>query len=142
MTTKLFLGNIQIHSKLLSRGFCHIFCTNAENRFFERSCYFFKFSVRSIFQLKLIDLVFKVMINVHSLFQVLFLFYCIFSTTKNKIKMIYHLNTPCPPCPARHKARHSNQYYKPKSQKHIFIQIYIKHLNCGLIFRLMHCQPT
>ena len=52
MTTKLFLGSVQIHSKLLSRGFFHIFCRNAENRFFERSCHFFKFCVKFIFQSK------------------------------------------------------------------------------------------
>ena len=64
MATKLFLGSVQIHSKLLSRGFFHIFCTHAENQFFERSCYFFKFSVRFIFQVKLIDLIFTLKVTV------------------------------------------------------------------------------
>ena len=42
MTTKLFLGSVQIHSKLLSRGFFHIFWKNFNNRFFWRELLFFQ----------------------------------------------------------------------------------------------------
>ena len=38
--------------------------------------------------------------------------YILISFGKKKLKMIYHLNPPCPPCPARHKARNNKSIRK------------------------------
>ena len=50
--------------------------------------------------------------TVLSLFKVLFQFDFIFW---KKFKMIYHLNPPCPPCPARHKTRNSKSILEVKN---------------------------